>query len=391
MIKMISSFFDNLIEKRRWSSNTARERLGIISGCFGIFCNILLCAVKFTVGSLTNSVSITADAVNNLSDAGSSIVTIAGTKLANKPVDEEHPFGHGRIEYISALIVSFFIFIMGFELSKSSVSKILNPENIQFNIWYIVVLVAAITVKLFMAYFNHIIYKKTDNINLKAVRQDSLNDCLATGATIIALLISCFTPFKRADGIIGLVVAIIIFAAGINIVKDILSRLLGQPPSEELVKNIEELIMSEEQIVGVHDLIVHDYGPGRIIASAHAEVPSTADIVEIHDIIDNIEKKISRQLKIVICIHMDPIVVNDEEVDYYKSLTSKIVSNLNDKYSFHDFKMVKGPTHTNLIFDLVVPYEKNKTAAQILRELKNNFSAEDENINLVVTVEHSYV
>lgn len=388
---MISRFIDNVIQKRKWSKEASRERLGIFSGIFGIICNALLCTIKFFVGTVTGSVSITADAVNNLSDAGTSLVTIAGTKLANKPVDEEHPFGHGRIEYISALIVSFFIFLMSFELAKSSVEKIIHPQDIKFNIWYIIVLAAAILIKLFMAYFNNILYKKTDNINLKAVMQDSLNDCIATGATIAALLISSLTSFKRADGIIGLVVAVIIFFAGVGIVKDILSRLLGQPPSEELVKSIENIMMSEEQIVGVHDLIVHDYGPGRIIASAHAEVPSTVDIVEIHDVIDNVEKKISKELKIVICVHMDPIVVDDEEVDAYKALTKDILSALNNEYSFHDFKMVKGPTHTNLIFDLVVPYDKKKTSAEILRELRNKFKEKDENINLVVTVEHSYV
>lgn len=388
---MISRFIDNFIDKRKWSKEASRERLGIFSGIFGIICNALLCTIKFFVGTVTGSVSITADAVNNLSDAGTSLVTIAGTKLANKPVDEEHPFGHGRIEYVSALIVSFFIFLMSFELAKSSVEKIIHPQDIKFNIWYIIVLAAAILIKLFMAYFNNILYKKTDNINLKAVMQDSLNDCIATGATIAALLISSLTSFKRADGIIGLVVAVIIFFAGVGIVKDILGRLLGQPPSEELVKSIEDIMMSEEQIVGVHDLIVHDYGPGRIIASAHAEVPSTVDIVEIHDVIDNVEKKISKELKIVICVHMDPIVVDDEEVDAYKALTKDILSALNNEYSFHDFKMVKGPTHTNLIFDLVVPYDKKKTSAEILRELRNKFKEKDENINLVVTVEHSYV
>lgn len=388
---MISRFIDNVIQKRKWSKEASRERLGIFSGIFGIICNALLCTIKFFVGTVTGSVSITADAVNNLSDAGTSLVTIAGTKLANKPVDEEHPFGHGRIEYISALIVSFFIFLMSFELAKSSVEKIIHPQDIKFNIWYIIVLAAAILIKLFMAYFNNILYKKTDNINLKAVMQDSLNDCIATGATIAALLISSLTSFKRADGIIGLVVAVIIFFAGVGIVKDILGRLLGQPPSEELVKSIEDIMMSEEQIVGVHDLIVHDYGQGRIIASAHAEVPSTVDIVEIHDVIDNVEKKISKELKIVICVHMDPIVVDDEEVDAYKALTKDILSELNNEYSFHDFKMVKGPTHTNLIFDLVVPYDKKKTSAEILRELRNQFKEKDENINLVVTVEHSYV
>lgn len=388
---MINRIIDNSIKKHKWSPAVSREKLGVFSGTFGIACNLLLCAVKFLIGTLTGAVSITADAVNNLSDAGSGIITIAGTKLANKPVDEEHPFGHGRIEYISALIVSFLIFMMGIELGKSSVEKIINPESVDFSIWYIVVLVIAILVKLFMAYFNNILYKKTDNLNLKAVKQDSLNDCIATAATIAALLISAFTPFKRADGIIGLAVAVIIFLAGIDIVKDILGKLLGQPPSEELVKNIESIMLEEEQIVGVHDLIVHDYGPGRIIASVHAEVPSTANIVEIHDIIDNVEKKISKELKIVICIHMDPIVMNDQEVDRYKEMTRKILEGINPQYSFHDFKMVKGPTHTNLIFDLVTPHDKHTTSSDILRNIRDEFKKEDDSINLVVTVEHSFI
>ena len=388
---MINRVIDKYVEKRNLKGEAKRERLGILSGIIGIICNLTLCTVKFLVGSLTGSVSITADAVNNLSDAGSSIVTIAGTKLANKPVDREHPFGHGRLEYISALIVSFFIFLMGFELAKSSIQKIIHPENVKFNIWYIVVLAIAILVKLFMAYYNNIFYKKTDNISLKAVRQDSLNDCFATLATIVALIIAHFTPFKRADGIIGLIVAIIIFLAGVDIIKDILGKLLGQPPSEELVQSIEKIVTENEQIIGIHDLIVHDYGPGRIIASAHAEVPSTADIVEIHDIIDNIEKKIEKELKIVMCIHMDPIVVNDEEVDKYKSLTENILKSINEDYNFHDFKMVKGPTHTNLIFDLVVPYDKIKSNTQILNDVREKFKEADETINLVVTVEHSYV
>ena len=388
---MIDKLIDNIINKKSRNSDESRERLGVFSGIFGIICNLILCGIKFFVGLLTGSVSITADAVNNLSDAGTGIVTIAGTKLANKPVDKEHPFGHGRIEYISALIVSFFIFIMSFELGKSSVQKIIEPQEIKFNIWYIAILGFTILIKLFMAYFNGILYRKTDNVNLKAVKQDSLNDCLATGATIGALLISSLTPFKRADGIMGLLVAVIIFFAGIAIVKDISGRLLGQAPSEELVKKIENIMMSEEQIVGIHDLIVHDYGVGRIIASAHAEVPSTADIVEIHDVIDRVERKISKELKIVICIHMDPIVVNDERVEKYKALTRKIIGEISEDYSFHDFRIIDSQAHTNLIFDLNVPYEKNKTSAEILVELRNRFQTVDKNINLIVTVEHSYV
>ena len=373
------------------NSNDRRKSLGTLSGVFGITCNILLCIFKFVVGSVSGSVSITADAVNNLSDAGSGIVTIAGARLSSKPVDKEHPFGHGRAEYISALIVSFLIFIMGFELAKSSIEKIINPVEIKFSIIYIVVLSAAILVKLYMAYFNNILYRETDNINLKAVRQDSLNDCIATGATIIALVVSSLTPFKRADGIIGLFVAVVIFLSGIDIVKDILNNLMGKAPDKRLVDDIERLMLEEELIVGVHDLIIHDYGPGRIIASAHAEVPSTVDITEIHDVIDNVERKISKELNIVICIHMDPIVMNDKEIEKYKQLTKNILSEMGENYSFHDFKMVKGPTHTNLIFDLVAPYDKAKTSSDVLNELIEKFKEYDNTINLVVTVEHSYV
>lgn len=373
------------------NSNDRRKSLGTLSGVFGITCNILLCIFKFIVGSVSGSVSITADAVNNLSDAGSGIVTIAGARLSSKPVDKEHPFGHGRAEYISALIVSFLIFIMGFELAKSSVEKIINPEDIKFSVLYIIVLAAAILVKLYMAYFNNILYRETENINLKAVRQDSLNDCIATAATIIALVVSSMTSFKRADGIIGLFVAVVIFLSGIDIVKDITDRLMGKAPDKQLVDDIERLMLEEELIVGVHDLIIHDYGPGRTIASAHAEVPSTVDITEIHDVIDNVERKISKELNIVICIHMDPIVMNDEEIEKYKDITRGILDSMEGSYSFHDFKMVKGPTHTNLIFDLVAPYDKRKTSSDVLNELIGKFKEYDSSINLVVTVEHSYV
>ena len=388
---MINRMIDNMINKKNQKPDVIREKLGVLSGILGIICNLALSAVKIILGVLTGSVSITADAVNNLSDAGSGIVTIAGAKLANKPVDEEHPFGHGRIEYICALIVSFFIFIMSFELAKSSVKKIAEPQNVEFNIRYVIILGATIFVKLFMARFNSILYKKTDNISLKAVKQDSLNDCLATGASIAALLITSLTPFKRADGITGLAVAVVILITGINIVKDISGKLLGQPPSERLVKEIESIMMSEEKIIGIHDLIVHDYGAGRIIASAHAEVPSTSDIVEIHDVIDRAERKIAKELKVVICIHTDPIVVNDKEVEKYKALTKKIISELNPQYSFHDFKVEKGPTHTNLIFDLTIPYDKSINSAEVLSELRKKFQSADEKINPIVTVEHLYV
>lgn len=373
------------------SSSLGREKVGTMSGWCGIICNAFLCIVKFIIGTVSGSVSITADAFNNLSDAGSNVVTIAGAKLANKPVDKEHPFGHGRLEYISALIVSFIILLMGFELGKSSVVKIFKPEKVSFSIVSIFVLLLAICVKLWMAYFNHKLYKLTDNINLKAVCQDSLNDCIATSATIISLVISHFTGFYRIDGIVGIFVAVAIIMSGVGILKDVMGPLLGQPPSAELVKSIEDLILSESEVVGVHDLIVHDYGPGRIIASAHAEVPSNEDIVHIHDVIDNVEKKIQKELNIVICIHLDPIDIDNEEVNKYKSIAQKIIKSYNSEYSFHDFRLVNGETHKNLIFDLVIPFDKNNDTTKILNDIMALFKEYDEKINVVITIEHSFI
>lgn len=367
-----------------------RKKFGTLSGTVGIFCNVLLSILKFVIGTVTNSVSITADAANNLSDASSNIVTIIGAKIAGKPVDEDHPFGHGRMEYISALIVSFFIFLMGFELGKTSVEKIIHPEDIKFSWVSLIILICAICVKLWMAFFNDKLFKKSNNMNMKAVKQDSLNDCIATGATIAALLISSFTPFKRADGIIGLVVAVIIIIAGVGILKDIVNPLLGQAPDEELVKQIENIMLSEEMIVGVHDLIVHDYGPGRVIASAHAEVPADVNIMEIHDIIDNVEKRISKELNIVICIHMDPIVVNDEKVDKYRKFIANILHDYDPKITFHDFRVVNGPTHTNLIFDIVVPKNHKKHRSEILADIRKIVKEKDDSIFIVATMEHSF-
>lgn len=383
---------EKIILKKGWKEAEKREKLSVFSGLVGIICNVILCVFKFFIGSVTNSAAITADAVNNLSDAGSNVVTIAGAKLSAKPVDRDHPFGHGRMEYISALVVAFLIFLMGFEQLTSSADKLLHPGQISFSPWNLIILCVAAAVKFCMAYLNHNLFLITDNLNLKAVKKDSINDGISTVAAIGALLISYFTPFKAADSIIGIGVSVIIIMAGIEIVKDILGPLLGQAPEADTVKGIEELIMKNDGIVGIHDLIIHDYGPGRRIGSVHAEVPSDADIMEIHDIIDNIEVEILEKMNILMCIHMDPIVTDDEQVNEYKKITESIIKRYNGEYSFHDFKIVKGPTHTNLIFDLVVPIpDKKKSNSEILSEIKNLFKEYDESIKLVVRVEHSFV
>ena len=368
-----------------------RERYGIVSGIVGIICNIILSVSKFFIGVLSNSVSIMADGINNLSDASSNIVTILGAKLANKPVDAEHPFGHGRMEYISALVVAFLIFLMGFELGKSSIEKIINPQEVTFSIVSLVVLILSIVVKLWLAGFNGKIFKKTNNVNAKAVKQDSLNDCLATSAAIVALLISSFTDFIYADGIIGLIVAFVVILAGVGILNDIVGNLLGKAPDPELVKSIEELMLKEKWIYGVHDLIIHDYGPGRIIASAHAEVPCDADILEVHEVIDRVEKEINSKLNIVICIHMDPIAVNDENINRYKKIISEVIEEYDKDFKFHDFRIVEGKNQTNVIFDLVIPHKYEKANDVILKELRAKVKEKKKEINLVVTIEHSYV
>lgn len=384
---MLTRFLINFGEKKKFD----REAFAVMSGGVGIICNILLAVFKFAVGKLSGSISITADALNNLSDVASNGVTIVGARLSKKPVDKEHPFGHGRMEYISALAVSALILIMGFELAKSSVQKIINPEELNFSFVYIIILGASIIVKLWMAYFNNRLYKHTDNINLKAVRQDSLNDCISTGATILALCITHIFKIAWIDGAIGLCVAVIILLGGIDIAKEIISPLLGQPPKKGLVDNIERIMLEPEYILGVHDLIVHDYGPGRIIASAHAEVPSNIDVMKLHDIIDNVESKINKELGIIMCIHMDPIVVDDKEVDRYKALAKEIIEDYDSDFTFHDFRVVKGETHTNLIFDLIIPFCDDSEKAKISADLTKRFKEKDPSLELVMVIEHSFI
>ena len=379
------------IKNQNVSDPKIREKYTALSGITGIVCNTALCILKFIIGTLTHSVSVTADAANNLSDAGSNIVTILGGKLAGKAVDDEHPFGHGRMEYISALIVSFFILLMGFELGKSSIEKIISPEEIKYSAVSVIVLIIAIAVKLWMAYFNNKLFKATKNISLKAVMQDSLSDCIATSATIAALLISSLTPFKRADGIMGIIVAAIVLIAGIKLVKEVVSSILGKAPSPELVNRIKEIMLAEEYILDIHDLIVHDYGPGRIIASAHAEVPCNVDIIMLHEVIDTAERKINKELNIMICIHMDPVVVDDEKLGSYKRIMADIINDYDADFSFHDFRVVEGNENTNFVFDLVIPHKYKKGNSLILKELQEAVHRLYPNISLVMTIEHGFV
>lgn len=288
-------------------SDNPRTKSGIISGITGIICNIILCMAKFAAGMITGSIAITADAVNNLSDASSNIVTVFSSKISSKPNDTEHPFGHGRMEYVSAMIVSFMIMVMGFEIAKSSIEKLINPQKIDFSIASIIILIVSVLVKLWMGYFNAKLYKAYNNINLKAVMKDSYNDCISTVATILALVITHFTGFRQADSLIGIAVAVIILISGIQSLKEVTTQLLGKMPDKSVIDRIESIITEDEIVLGVHDIFIHDYGANKTIASAHAEVPDDCDIITVHKAIDTAERKIQQELNITICIHMDPI------------------------------------------------------------------------------------
>lgn len=378
------------------SEPRVRTKYGILSGCVGIAVNIILGAMKLFVGSLTGSIAITADAVNNISDAGSSAVTVFGFKMAGKPADKDHPFGHGRIEYITAMIVSFVVLFMGVELAKQSVEKIRTPEAVQFSLVGAIIIAVSILGKLWLAFFNKTLGKKIDSPAMTAVVADSMSDIAATSITLIALVLSRFFPNLHIDGWLGIIVACFVLKAGIDIFKDTLSSLIGQPPSKELVEELKQRILSYDGITGIHDLIVHNYGPDTFFATVHAELPSDVDVMVGHDIIDNIENDVKREMGIDLTIHYDPLAVNDERVNELKSVVVDIIYSCNLKYkddsiSIHDFRVVDGPMHTNLIFDVVLPYRLNKFSDEIVDEIRNKISEYNSSCFAVIKVEHEYI
>lgn len=341
-----------------YPADKKRSAYGKLCGTVGIILNVLLFAGKFFAGMLSNSIAITADAVNNLSDAGSSVVTLFGFKLAEQKPDSEHPFGHGRMEYLSGLLVSAVILMMGFELVKNSIDKILHPTEVEFSSTVLVILVVSIIGKCYMAFYNYRYGKRFASATLKATATDSLSDCVSTTVVLVATLVEHYTDVQ-IDGFCGIAVGALIFVAGINASKETLNPLLGQPPEPEFVEKIEETVLNfnPELIIGVHDLIVHDYGPGRRVISLHAEVPAEGDMLILHDVIDNLEMKLRMDLGCLTTIHMDPVVTTDERVTALKEQCTVLVKNIGDKLSLHDFRVVFGDTHTNMIFDIVVPYE----------------------------------
>ncbi len=383
MIKLLSKLL--IKDHENYDSSAVRSAYGVLCGAFGIFLNILLFTGKFIAGSIAKSVAVTADAFNNLADAGSSIITLLGFRLASQKPDTEHPFGHGRIEYISGLMVSAAIILMGIELLKSSFEKILHPEAIKFSVLTAIILTVSILVKLYMSIYNRSIGKKIKSPALFATSQDSLSDCIATSVVLITSLISHF--FKlNIDGYCGLAVAIFVIYSGINSIKDTISPLLGKPTEPEFIEKIEAIIASYSDISGIHDLIVHDYGPGRRMISLHAEMPVTnnTDIFEMHDIIDNAERRLGQELGCEATIHLDPIAGNDQLTGSLKQRMVDILHSLSPELSLHDFRVVPGPTHTNLIFDIVVPFNEKRSFDEIRKHISDSLEMMDDGIYYAV-------
>lgn len=388
---MISVLAKWLIPNREQVEDSAvRRAWGALCGFVGIGLNILLFAGKLAAGTLSGSIAITADAFNNLSDAGSSVVTLLGFRLAGKKPDAGHPFGHGRLEYVSGLIVAGLILLMGAELAKSSVDKILHPEAVTFSWLAAGILLASIGVKLYMYLYNRAVGKKIKSAAMSATAADSLSDTAATSAVLLAMVIGKLTDVQL-DGWVGLVVALFILWSAVQAARDTISPLLGQAPDPMLVKEIESLVMAHDTVVGIHDLVVHDYGPGRCIISLHAEVPADEQVLELHDVIDNIEEELAQKLHCEAVIHMDPVVVGDPTVTALHQQVAALVKTIDPRITIHDFRMVPGQTHTNLIFDAVIPFDERLTRQQVADRIRQMVSEMEGDYRAVVKVENSYV
>lgn len=371
MTKLLLKLF---IKQEETADPKYRSACGKLAGAVGIICNVLLFAIKFFAGLITGAVSVTADAFNNLTDASSSLVTLLGFKLAERPADPDHPYGHGRMEYISGLAVAAMILLIGVELIKTSVAKIVTPEAVDFTWLAVGILVVSILVKLWLAGFCRKLGKMIDSAALQATAADSRNDVISTLAVLVAGLLSKFFGWK-IDGYVGTAVALFILYSGIGIAKETIDPILGVAPDTELVAKLRESLLSYSKVMGIHDLIIHDYGPGRQFASVHVEMDSREDPLACHDLIDNMEKEIGAKYQIHLVIHYDPIVTDDEENTAMYRLVKQAVSAIDERLSIHDFRMVRGPEHTNLIFDLVIPFDlkDKKTELKALIDEKIQF------------------
>ncbi len=388
MIKLLAGIF--IKNNKDYKDQKVRSAYGYLCGIVGIVINIILFAGKFIAGFLSGSVAVTADAFNNLSDAGSSVISLIGFRLASQKPDPHHPFGHGRFEYIASLIISMVIIMMGFELGKDSVIKIINPAEVEYSALTFWVLGISILAKFYMFIYNRSIGKKIDSSTLKATATDSISDTVST----LAVLVSAILTVKFGiliDGWVGLAVAGFIMFAGISSAKETIDSLLGTPPDEEFCKSVEDIVLSHDGMIGIHDMIVHNYGPGRVFISLHAEVPSDGNFVDIHDTIDNIEHDIMRETGCLATIHMDPVDVRDELTAQMKAKVGEIISEIDEQITFHDFRMVSGPTHTNVIFDIVIPYNYKYSDEEIVSIIADKIHETNERFFAVIDVDKDFV
>jgi len=362
---------------------------GTVSGITGLVCNALLFAVKLFIGVISGSISITADALNNLSDAGSSVISLIGFKLAGKPADKEHPFGHGRMEYIAGLIISFFMLIVGFELGRSSIEKIISPTEVSYNALTIIILIISMLIKLWMSFFYRGAGKKINSETLIAAAKDSVNDVLTTGAILVSVIV--MYVFKvNIDAYMGMAVAVYIIISGVMALKQTTDPLLGQPPSREMIDSIVNTLLSHEEIAGVHDIIVHNYGPGRCIATVHAEVPVDADILKVHDVVDFAEHEVLEKYNILLTVHVDPIETNNEKVLVLRELATQIALSINENITIHDFR-IAGEANTNMIFDLVNPSDSKISDSEIKRIFQEKLKNINEKYSAVITVDKDFI
>lgn len=365
-----------------------RTSVGKLSGIVGILNNLFLFVIKFLIGTIVHSVSIQADGVNNLTDAGSNIISILSFHLSNKPADKDHPFGHERTETIASLFVGILILVLGFETAKESIFKVIHPGSIDFRIASVIILLISIMVKFWMYAYNKKLSKAYDSSLLEATALDSISDVCGTTAVLVSTLLSPVLHFNL-DGYMGIVVSGIILYGAYGLLRDMINSLIGEAPDPELVHNIVDMIMAHPVILGVHDMMLHNYGPNKIFASAHVEVDSSKDIFETHDHIDNIEREVKKNMNIDLVLHMDPVKVNDPETELYRAKVVEAIHQIDPKWRFHDFRIVSGPTHANLVFDLVIPFEEKYTQEEIEEMLLKHIES-DKKIYLVLTIDHPY-
>lgn len=387
MIKLLAKIF--IKNSENYTDQKVRSAYGYLCGAVGIVINVLLFGGKFLAGTISGSVAVTADAFNNLSDAGSSAISLIGFRLASQKPDPGHPFGHGRFEYVASLIISMIIILMGFELGKDSVGKIIDPVAVEYSALTFAILGVSILAKFYMFVYNRAVGKKIDSSTLKATATDSISDTVSTFAVLVSAILAT-TMGVFIDGWVGLAVAGFIMFAGISSAKETIDSLLGTPPDEEFCKKIQDIVLSHEGMIGIHDMIVHNYGPGRVFISLHAEVPSDGNFVAIHDTIDNIEHDIMKETGCLATIHMDPVDVNDEETAKMKAKVADIIKETDPVITFHDFRMVSGPTHTNVIFDIVVPHDYKLTDNEIAKVIADKIHSHDKRYFAVIDVDKDF-